>query len=279
MSRFGCFLVCSVLAILLTADIGQGLRGQSPKSAPTAKDVHGDPLPLGAVARLGTVRWRHGDLVAFAAFLPGGKSVVSASDDGFIRVWEYPSGKELLRIAASTKKDAKSSNGRSREFLNAAALSPDGKVIATSYSSAFEIYDDDFVPAPVNGKSKETPKVEDVVRLHDLATGKEIATLKAQSKLLMAMSFSPNGQQLTWRDNAGMVRIWDWAAGKEIANFASRGKDAPLHMVDDWSVDDFLVSSPDGKTLMFAPQTSASCNSPMRPRASLLNPALVISHP
>src|SRR5262245_5250884 len=61
-------------------------------------DVHGDPLPAGATARLGTVRFRHDATIVFAAFLPGGKGVVSASEDGVVCAWEYPSGKEMRRV-------------------------------------------------------------------------------------------------------------------------------------------------------------------------------------
>src|SRR5438132_6294998 len=107
-----------VLALAFTADAGEG--------QPRAKDLYGDPLPPGAVARLGTVRWRHGALVTFAAFLPDGKSVVSAGDDGYIRLWEFPSGKEIRRIVACPPKDNMPGSSSPSGFLISAALSPDG---------------------------------------------------------------------------------------------------------------------------------------------------------
>jgi len=241
MPRNGILLVCASLLLPLVADFA---RGQT-----AATDLHGDPLPDGAVARLGTVRWRHGALVAFAAFSADGKRVVSVSDDGFIRVWEYPAGKEIRRILASPVKDAVPGSVNPVAVLTAAALSPDGKTIATSFSSGASnvLIGAGLLP----GGKDEDVKKDEQIRLHDLATGKEVASLKAHSPLIMALSFSPNGKLLTTRDGTGMVRIWDWAGAKEVAKIASRGVDAPRHGYDDYNVDDFLVASPDGKTLMF----------------------------
>ena len=83
---------CSFLALALVAEAQQ--------NQPPDRDLHGDPLPPGAVARLGTVRFRHDSPIIYAGFLPGGKNVISVSNDGVICVWEFPSGKDIRRLEA-----------------------------------------------------------------------------------------------------------------------------------------------------------------------------------
>jgi WD40 repeat protein len=65
-------------------------------------DSFGDPLPPGAVLRLGTVRLRHilrdGSGADAMAFSPNGKVVVSAGDVG-VRAWDVATGKRLSWLA------------------------------------------------------------------------------------------------------------------------------------------------------------------------------------
>jgi len=192
---------------------------------PSSRDQSGDPLPPGALARLGTVRWRHEEAIAFAAFLPGGKSVLSVSIDQTIHIWEFPSGKEIRRIPLAT---GAMPPGFRRPFLfynPAAVLSADGKVIATFFGDS------------------DQPRI----RLHDVESGRELRSLEAKSLDVKKLFFSANREVLLSVDFDGQVRVWDWANGKELRKFLAPGGGVRVMRVNN---EDSLVLSPDGTTLM-----------------------------
>src|SRR5262249_29607759 len=69
-------------------------------AAPAAsahKDLHRDDLPPGAVARGGTVRFRHAS--SAIAISPDGKILASGGHDNQIRLFDASTGKELRRLA------------------------------------------------------------------------------------------------------------------------------------------------------------------------------------
>jgi WD40 repeat protein len=68
-----------------------------------AVDVHGDPLPAGASARLGSSRLQHGGSIDVLSFVPDGKGLllIGTSDrfrfdaDNTVRLWDPNTGKEV----------------------------------------------------------------------------------------------------------------------------------------------------------------------------------------
>ena len=92
----------------------------SPETRPATKhDVYGDPLPNGAISRMGTVRFRHGGRITQIAFSPDGKTIYSASpDDKVVRAWESTAGHEV--------KQFKGNGG-----MWSVAITPDGKRLIT----------------------------------------------------------------------------------------------------------------------------------------------------
>src|SRR5262249_25321963 len=61
-------------------------------------DRYGDPLPRGAIGRLGTIRFRHQASIEAMAFAPDGKTLLTQDAAGTKIVWEIPTGKPLQRL-------------------------------------------------------------------------------------------------------------------------------------------------------------------------------------
>ncbi len=93
-----------------TPEVRQDLHGDlfalnfasaDPGSAPEVRrDLHGDPLPPGALARLGTVRFRFVGWIFRMAFSPDGTRLLGAGTDG-IRLWDSSSGRPIRLLGGS----------------------------------------------------------------------------------------------------------------------------------------------------------------------------------
>jgi WD40 repeat protein len=95
-----------VSVLLLTGVLGValGTHGSSPSPVPEPPaepgprvDQYGDPLPPGAVLRLGSDRFRHGGRVNALAHSPDGETIASAGG-GRIILWEASTGKHLRTL-------------------------------------------------------------------------------------------------------------------------------------------------------------------------------------
>ena len=156
------------------------------------RDEVGDLLPSGAVARLGTQRFRHGGLTTAVTFAPDGKSLLTIGDDG-VCTWEIPSGKLLARLP----------NQKDRHLVGAGALSPDCKLLVSV---------DPGHKAPL-------------LRLWDMATGQLVREFGSHP--WPGLAFSPDGRTLAGfgtnqpgvtenRPFIDRVSLWDLDTGQEL---------------------------------------------------------------
>src|SRR5262249_14243935 len=109
-------------------------NAESQKGKLPRLDLHGDPLPDGAIARLGTLRLQHGGPGCRLHYSPDGKTVISASDlydssgsTQTIRCWDVNSGKEVRQFVIPPRKTP----GGNQNAVTSLALSLDGKTLAS----------------------------------------------------------------------------------------------------------------------------------------------------
>jgi WD40 repeat protein len=211
----------------------------------------------------------HGFDIGVPVFSPDGKRLAFASwpgvqigrplpPDTVIKVWEVPSGKELLSLKWP------------KQRVESLAISPDGKRLAAGGGTGVRVWDAEtgkelYTFGGLSGEAfclgfspdgkhlavgtrnfadqVKTGRIPGEVRFWDLATGKPARTWGPHGQYVKALAYSPDGRRLALGLNNSLpVKVCDAETGRELLSLPDQGK-VPLAKAQ------ALAFSPDGRRL------------------------------
>jgi WD40 repeat protein len=153
-----------------------------PAMAEETKDRYGDPLPAGAIQRLGTLCLRYGG-VGGLAYLPDGRGVVLTG--GSVDLWDLVQGRRQSHTAVSTS------------ALVSVQLRRDGQALLLADAAG-------------------------TVREWDPATLKELRSWQTGQQQLRTACYSPDGTRLLTAANSPPgLKEFDLATGRELISIQS----------------------------------------------------------
>ncbi|MEG4861119.1 AAA-like domain-containing protein, partial [Microcoleus sp. K1-B1] len=192
----------------------------------------------------------HSNSVWSVAFSPDGLTLVSASSDNTIQLWDLQTQKPIATLTGHSSS------------VRSVAFSPDGltlvsassdntiklwhlqsqKPIATLTGHSSSVRSVAFSP---DGLTLASASSDNTIKLWHLQSQKPIATLTGHSSSVRSVAFSPDGLTLASASYDSTIKLWDLQSQKPIATLSG-------HSSSVYSV----AFSPDGKRLASASSDS-----------------------
>ncbi len=160
------------------------------------------------------------NIVKTAVFSPDGSHVLTASGNGTAGVWDAESGAAILTLSDHL------------EDLQAAAYSPDGRLIAAGYRGGVRVISASSgvgvrdlagptgTPSSVefspDGTRIAAALDDGTVRVWRMPTGEPLRVLTGHQASVLTAVFSPDGARILTASDDRTARIWDARTGREL---------------------------------------------------------------
>ncbi|KAF8433540.1 WD40-repeat-containing domain protein [Boletus edulis BED1] len=226
----------------------------------------------------------HSGIVWSVVFLPNGKGLVSASNDGSIRLWNLDNTPEMIL-------------GSSNGAVFCLALFPDGKRLASGgLDRSVNVWDVDVlavVDGPWKGHTSSVRYLDVSSDCRYLASGsfdhnvniwdtkmgrivRDEAYLNGDGEI-NCVKFSKKDRRLLTGSRDGGLHIWDWESGRLLVG-PMKADGMPIWAVD-WSRDEtqILSGSSDGMLCRWHASTGRIIGEPVRAHESIIY-SLSVSH-
>lgn len=222
-----------LIAAIMTFGNGVPVGAGTPPDKKAAVDVNGNPLPVGALARLGSVSFyhEHGINVAYS----GDGKILASSGGRIIRLWEPATGRGLGQFPG----DRGFTLSPDGSQLAVHAVSDQGPVVIWDTRSGKELHRLSAHQGEVfalafspDGKQLATGAFDGTIRLWNVVSGKQEHLLAENKGYVSALAFSRDGKALFSGEylpgadglvqiagKGAMTRLWDAATGQERRRF------------------------------------------------------------
>jgi WD40 repeat protein len=246
------FFATVLAGLIVHASNGTALPAEPPKPG---ADAESDPLPKGAVARLGSGKFRVGGATE-VVFSPDGKYLAAKTYNDIIHVWDVKTGRSVRKFTLDSSRQMKFGKQGLIPDASRFSFSADGKSLV-AFASAnerawqrnIETGEEEKLPGDLSakklyalkystdGKALVTIREDLTVTLNDPKTGKEVfqvaGLLNPDSSA--ALTFSKNSQSLLmprYDDGAGkaVIDVIDVKTGKAIRTLEASSKYGIKHI-------------------------------------------------
>ncbi len=202
----------------------------------------------------------HAGSVNSAVFSPtDGKQVVTASDDGTIKIWDVASGvvrKTLRGHSAAVQHAAYSPDGRrivssSRDKTTRVWDAATGESLLILAGHALPVLHAEFSS---DGQFVVTASEDATMKIWDATSGQELRALTGHTASVVSVAFAPDGARLLSGSGDHTAKLWDARLGTEILTLKGHEQDVTsVAFSDDGQT--VLTASRDGSAIIWPATT------------------------